>query len=161
MRVSERGRALLAAWEGGARLRAYADSGGAMTIGVGHLLTGDELSSGRVIIAGEPVPWRDGLSEAQADALLADDLGEAEAVVNSRVCRALAQNQFDALVSFTFNVGAAAFISSTLLKRINAGMLQDVPAQLRRWVYDNGARVKGLINRREAEVRLWEEGDHA
>ena len=156
MRMSEKGRALLTQWEGGARLRAYRDSGGAWTIGVGHLLKAEELDTGKVRINQSLVSWRGGLAPEQADALLAQDLGEAEAAVNSQVCHDLTQNQFDALVSFTFNVGSAAFRRSTLLRCINTGDMAGVPAQFRLWVYDNHTKVKGLINRREAEVALWE-----
>ena len=67
----------------------------------------------------------------------------------------LNQNQFDALVSFVFNVGNNAFRDSTLVKVLNAGHFDQVPTQLRRWIRDNGKIVKGLINRREKEIALW------
>jgi lysozyme len=67
----------------------------------------------------------------------------------------LNQNQFDALVSFAFNVGDGAFRSSTLLRLLNQGQYDQVPAQLRRWNMDNGHVVQGLINRRNKEIALW------
>jgi lysozyme len=75
--------------------------------------------------------------------------------VNESVTVPLNQNQFDALVSFSFNVGDNAFRGSTLLKLLNQGQYDQVPAQLRRWVRDNGHVVQGLINRREKEIVLW------
>ena len=140
--------------EGRSRL-VYLDSGGAPTIGIGHLLTKSERSSGKIIINGFPVRYRIGLSDSQIYALLKADTAESAYTVMTSVERPLTQNQFDALVSFTFNVGVPAFKTSTLLKRINSGDLGDVPTQLRRWIYDDGVVVQGLVNRREKEIKLW------
>lgn len=67
----------------------------------------------------------------------------------------LTQQQQDALVIWAFNVGRAAVARSTLLKRLNAGRYNEVPAQLKRWVYVNGKVAKGLVNRRNAEIAIW------
>jgi len=67
----------------------------------------------------------------------------------------LNRNQFTALVSFVFNVGVTAFRESTLLRVLNFGRYTEVPSQLKRWIYDNGVVVNGLINRRNAEIELW------
>jgi len=75
--------------------------------------------------------------------------------VNSGVKVALNQNQFDSLVSFTFNTGIQAFADSTLLKMLNQGNYDAVPDQLRRWVRAGGNVVQGLVNRRENEIKLW------
>lgn len=138
----------------GLRLHAYRDVAGLRTIGVGHLLTQSELSSGKILIAGEPVRWRDGLTEAQAFDLLAQDLDVAERAVED-LAPGLPDHQFDALVSFTFNVGVSAFANSTLLRRIREGRPEDVPAQMMRWNRAGGVPVKGLTRRRKAEAALW------
>lgn len=154
MQMSNEGRELLAEWEG-AEPRVYSDVAGFPTIGVGHLLTRDELSSGKIVIGGKAIRYEDGLSPEQIDALLQGDLMAPEVAVNLYVTQTLAQNQFDALVSFVFNVGRRAFAESTLLKKLNAGIFEEVPAQMRRWVYSGGRRIAGLVNRRENEVKLW------
>jgi lysozyme len=66
----------------------------------------------------------------------------------------LSQNEFDALCSFDFNTGGLG--RSTLLKRLNAGAYNEVPAQLNRWTRANGVKLAGLARRRASEVRLWQ-----
>lgn len=99
------------------------------------------------------------ITKAEAEDLLRQDLKVFEAEVKNLVNVPLTQYQFDALVSFVFNLGAANFASSTLLKRLNAGQYEDVPAQLMRW---NKARVNGklqpltgLTRRRSAEAAVF------
>lgn len=154
-RISDRGRDLLAQWEG-IRLEPYEDARGLSTIGVGHLIRFDEERRGEVRIGDRWVPYRKGLSREDAMALLGEDLQWAETVVNERAKTYLNQQQFDALTSFTFNVGASAFIESTLLRRLNTGEYAAVPAELRKWVNAGGERLRGLVNRREHEIALWE-----
>jgi lysozyme len=154
MTMSDHGRRLLALWEGFER-DVYMDVAGLPTIGVGHLLTKDELSSDRIVIGAEAVDYTVGLTEQQVYDLLGQDLARFEWAVNEPVEPELAQNQFDALVSFTFNVGGEAFRQSTLLRRLNARDFADVPNQLRRWVKSGGRKVQGLVNRRENEIKLW------
>ena len=154
MQVSENGQKKIVAWEG-FKPRAYHDAAGKLTIGVGHLLTQSELSSGKIRIQGEAVRYAAGLSDRQVLDLLGQDLKWAENAVNECVEVGLQQNQFDALVSFCFNVGATAFKNSTLLRRLNQGGYEEVPVQLRRWVHCSGAVVAGLVNRREQEIVLW------
>ena len=155
MHISQNGTKLLAEWEG-LRTEVYDDAAGLPTIGVGHLLTQDERDSGKITIQGQAVDYRQGLSEQAVLDLLAQDLERFEAAVNDGVQVALAQNQFDALVSFAFNVGVQAFKTSTLLKKLNDGFYDEVPAQLRRWTKAGGQTVQGLVNRREKEITLWE-----
>ncbi len=154
MQMSQNGRKLLQQWEG-VRLNAYKDSAGLLTIGVGHLLTKSELSSGKIDINGESVKYGNGLTSDQADALLAQDLKPAETTVNNNVKVELNQNQFDTLVSFTFNVGGGAFKGSTLLKKLNNGQYGEVSGQLMRWDKAGGKVVPGLEKRRKNEVKLW------
>ena len=156
MKVGQAGKQLFKEWEG-LRTRVYLDSGGEPTIGIGHLLTRDERASGKIWINGQPVRYENGLTEKQCWDLLDQDLDIAESAVNDRVIVPLTQNQFDALVSFAFNVGAEAFRKSTLVRVLNQGQYDQVPTQLRRWVRDNGSVVPGLVNRREKEVTLWNE----
>lgn len=125
-------------------LSVYDDVAGYPTIGVGHLIRDDDPD------------FSGGITRAEAIELLRKDLQHAESCVSGSVKVELAQNQFDALVSFVFNVGGGAFRESTLLKLLNAGKYDAVPEQLRRWNKAGGSVVQGLINRREAECRLWQ-----
>lgn len=154
MQMSENGLELLQQWEG-FKLQVYKDSAGLPTIGVGHLITKSELSSGKIVIDGVPVKYAAGLTNQQALDLLAQDVKPAEQAVNNGVKVPLNQNQFDALVSFTFNVGVGAFQSSTLLKVLNNQQYDEVPAQLLRWTRAGGQVVQGLVNRRQNEINLW------
>ncbi len=155
MKMSDRGRELLTQWEGKSA-KVYKDSAGLPTIGVGHLLTKDELASGKILILGVSTKYSEGLTTSQIDQLLVQDLAGAEGAVNSGVEAALTQNQFDALVSFVFNVGRTAFYNSTLRKVLNAGKYREVPNQLRRWNRAGGVVIAGLSNRRENEIKLFE-----
>jgi len=102
-----------------------------------------------------PVKYAGGLTQQQANDLLAQDLVPTEQAVNGGVKVALNQNQFDALTSFTFNVGIGAFRGSTLLKVLNQGQYDQVPTQLLRWTRSGGQLVQGLVNRRQNEIKLW------
>lgn len=154
MRVSKAGFALIEKWEGRV-YKPYRCPGGYLTIGVGHKMTPSELHSGYVIIDGRKVRYAGGLTDAMIDDLLAQDVLGPEDTLNFWAEAPLTQNQFDALASFIFNVGDAAFINSTLLKRLNDHQYDEVPAQLRRWVYSNGRKLRGLAGRREDEIALW------
>jgi lysozyme len=154
MQMSQHGLSLLQQWEG-FKLNVYKDSAGLPTIGVGHLLTKSELSSGKITIGGVPVRYANGLTEQQALDLLQQDLAPTTQAVTNGVKVALNQNQFDALTSFTFNVGITAFTNSTLLKLLNQGQYAQVPTQLLRWTRAAGQVVQGLVNRRQNEIKLW------
>lgn len=117
---------------------------GTLTIGWGHTGT---VRRGMTI------------SQQDADFLLAQDLGWARKAVEHWVKVPLNDNQFGSLVSFVFNVGEAAFASSTLLRVLNEGDYNAVPRQMARWdkTTINGKKVQsdGLIRRRAAEIELW------
>src|SRR3712207_5629714 len=130
--MSARGRELLVEWEGFKRT-AYRDAAGLLPIGVGHLITKEELNSRRLRLGGVAVPFDAGLSEEQVRMLLAQDLAQYEDAVRKHVLVDLDQDQFDALVSFCFNVGIDAFRKSSLVKCVNCGSLADVPDELRKW----------------------------
>lgn len=128
--------------EEGLVLTSYQDTGGVWTIGYGH--TGADAYPGRVI------------TEQEAKDILVKDVSWAAADINRLVKVPLTQNQYNALVSFDFNIGTGQFTTSTLLRRLNLGKYEDVPAQLMRWLYDNQGKPV-LTNRRKAEVALWNE----
>lgn len=156
MKTSEKAKLLIAedGWEG-TELEIYKDSAGYPTIGVGHLLTKDELASGEIFINGQVVRYLHGITQEQAIDLLEQDLVIAENSVNENVNVDLNQNQFDALVSFVFNIGINAFRESTLLRELNNGNYGAIPYQMRRWIHSGKRVIKGLVNRREKEIKLW------
>jgi lysozyme len=154
MKMSANGLNLLEQWEG-FKLKVYKDSAGLPTIGVGHLLTKSELTSGKIVIKGVTIKYAGGLTNQQVIDLLAQDVAPVGQVVTKAVTVPLTQNQFDALVSFAFNVGNAAFTGSTLLKVLNQKQYKEVPTQLLRWTRSGGKVVPGLVNRRENEIKLW------
>lgn len=153
-KVSENGISLIKKLEG-CRLTIYDDQAGLPTIGIGHLLTRTENVTGKIWISGEPYIIYNGLTEDLCTELLKQDLKVPVDTVNQAVQVRLNQNQFDALVSFVFNIGCTAFRNSTVLLVINAGRIDQVPKQLRYWVNVNGQISKGLQRRREAEIKLW------
>lgn len=152
MKTSERGIALICAHEGFVPV-AYDDFApkkalkpgdkvrGTLTIGYG--------STGPHVFIGQEI------TEAQGKELLKRDLATAEAAVNEAVRVTLKQNEFDALVSFAFNVGAGAFKGSTLLKKLNAGDRIGAADQFLRWDKSKGIALAGLTRRRLAERNLF------
>ncbi len=79
-------------------------------------------------------------------------MNEYESYINDMVTVDLKQHQFDALVSWVFNLGPTNLAASTLLKVLNAGEYDEVPAQIKRWNKAGGKVLQGLIRRREAEA---------
>ena len=144
--ISGDGIAMVKRFEG-FKAKAYLDTGKVLTIGYGH--TSD---SNYVVKAGAVI------TEAKAEELLKLDLREAEDTVSRLVKVSLNDNQFAALVSFVFNIGETQFKGSTLLRKLNKGDYASVPSELLKWVNDNGKRITGLVNRRNAEGGLWVKG---
>lgn len=124
----------------GLRLTAYIDVDGVLTIGYGH--TGPDVHVGQTITIEE------------AGRLLAGDIDEAREQTR-KLCPGLTGNRLDAITDFVFNEGSGRLEKSTLRKQILCMAFENVPAELRRWVYGNGVRLEGLVARREAEIRLW------
>ncbi len=91
----------------------------------------------------------------QADAFLREDLAVAELAVNTNVKAQMSQGQFDALVSFVFNVGAGNFVRSTLLRKLNAGDYDGAVAEFGCWVFAGKTVLPGLVRRRAAERELF------
>ena len=141
MQASQAGIDLIKRFEG-LRLKVYTCPAGVPTIGFGHT-------------AGVTMDTRP-ITEEQAEAYLKEDLKKFERGVLSAVKVPLTQGQFDALVSFSFNLGISALQGSTLLKRLNAG--QPCSDQFERWVFAGGVAMPGLRRRREAERRMFESG---
>jgi len=144
MKTSSTGRAAIARREGN-KLIAYQDSAGIWTIGVGHTSA-----------AGEPKVTKGmKITAAQSDEILSRDLAAVERDVTAAVKVPLNQNEFDALVSLVFNIGAGAFRNSTLLRKLNAGDRAGAADQFRVWnkITQGGKKVaiKGLTTRREDE----------
>ncbi len=135
MRISEKGIELIKSFEG-LRLEAYLDSVAVPTIGYGHT---------RGVKLGQTI------TQEQADALLEEDIHEFELAIQRLVHVNLTQNQFDALVSFTFNLGIGSLKQSTLLKKLNAGDITGAANEFNRWVYAGGKKLTGLVKRRSAE----------
>jgi len=147
--------------EEGCILHVYKDQAGLPTIGIGHLLRKSELDRGGIFLGGKLVSFKDGISREVAMDLLAQDLEEREKVLNSLIKVQVDQEQFDALLSFMFNIGNFGFESSTLLKELNAMHYSNIPAEMRKWnkITKGGRKVvePGLKSRREREARLFSE----
>lgn len=122
---------------------AYRDTGNVVTVCYGHTAT---------------AKMGQRLSDATCDYLLKQDVRHAEAAVKRRVTVPITQGQYDALVSFTFNLGEKQLANSTLLRKLNAGDCFGAAAQFDRWVYDNGVIYKGLVKRRADERAKFEPG---
>lgn len=146
--LSPEGAEFIASWEG-FRSTPYNDAAGHATIGYGHL-----LHYGPVTEADRD-KWGS-ISRRRALRLLSQDAQTAAQAVLEGINVPLNRNRFDALVSFTFNVGAGAFMGSSLRKTVNATAHRKVREELMRWVYAGGVVVQGLANRRKAEADLYE-----
>ncbi|OHX13336.1 lysozyme [Chromobacterium sphagni] len=141
MQTSNNGINLIKQFEG-IRLTAYQDSVGVWTIGYGH--TGADVRSGLTI------------SQNQAEQLLRTDLGRFETGVGQLVTVPLNQNQFDALVSFSYNLGLGNLKSSTLLRLLNNKDYNGAAGQFPLWDKAGGQVLAGLHKRRLAEQALFE-----
>ncbi|MDO0888510.1 lysozyme [Acinetobacter pittii] len=129
----------------GTRFKAYDDGVGVWTIGTGTT----------VYPNGVKVKKGDTCTAEQAKTYFKHDLAKFEKAVNESVTVPLTQNQFDALVSLTYNIGSGAFKSSNLLKLLNKGDYQGAADQLLRWNKAKGKVLNGLVRRREAERTLF------
>lgn len=124
----------------------YLDAAGLPTIGYGHLIRP----------GGEHKMFENGISEPAAQALLAKDVWSAERSVLRLISVPLTDGQFDALVSFTFNLGGGALQRSTLRRKVNREEHEEVPREFMRWVWAGGRKLKGLVRRRFAEAELYQ-----
>ena len=144
MRTSQAGLDLIKRWEG-LRLQAYRCSANVLTIGYGHTSA-----------AGEPkVVEGMKITQADAEAILARDLGRYEAAVSKAITRPMTQPQFDALVSLCYNIGPGAFSQSTVARRFNAGDIAGAADAILMWNKAGGKELQGLTNRRQDERRMF------
>lgn len=136
---------LIAKFEG-LKLEAYKCPAGIATIGYGSTYYSD----------GSRVKMGDKITKEQAIRLLSDTLGTYERFVDANTRDDINQNQFDALVDFAYNCGNGNLKSSTLLKKVNADPNDaNIGAEFMKWTRANGKVLKGLVNRRVAEVELY------
>jgi len=143
--VTQTGLGLIKRFEGFSPV-VYLDAAGLPTIGYGHLIrAGEDFAAG--------------VTEAQALDLLANDVQAAERSVLRLINVPLTNNEFDALVSFTFNLGAGALQRSTLRRKLNRDEREAAAEEFLKWVWAGGRRLKGLIRRRDAERALFLEPD--
>jgi lysozyme len=140
MNVSTTGINLIKNFEG-CRLTAYKCPAGVWTIGYGH--TGNDVKEGLKI------------TQEQAEEYLKKDLNSFELAVNNSVKITLSQSQFDALVSFSYNVGTGALKKSTLLKLLNKGNYKGAAEEFDKWIFAGGKKLSGLVKRRKAEKELF------
>lgn len=141
MTISENGLALIELSEGFSAT-VYYDAAGLPTVGYGHKIR-----------QGEDFP--NGVTLEQGKDILQADAAEAEGAVNELVKVPLNQNQFDALVDFTYNLGRGNLASSHLLSRLNGGNYAAVPDEMQRWVRAGEKIEPGLVTRRKREAALW------
>tara|TARA_Y100000593_G_scaffold37439_1_gene72652 strand:+ start:1171 stop:1596 length:426 start_codon:yes stop_codon:yes gene_type:complete len=139
MKISNNGLDLVKHFEG-LVLEAYKCPAGVWTIGYGHT---------------KDVQPGDSWSEDHADHMLEVEMEEYEKYINDLVEVELNQNQFDAMVSWVYNLGVGNLQSSTLLKVLNAGDYAGVPEQIMRWNKAGGKVLEGLTRRRQAEADLF------
>ncbi len=144
MHISKDGLDLICRFEGFSPV-IYICPAGYPTIGYGHLIT--EANKEQFL---------DGVDEDEALELLRKDVAVAERAVLRLISVSLTQGQFDALVSFTFNLGSGALQRSTLRRKVNREEHDDVPAELMKWVWAGGRKLKGLANRRKAEGSMYQ-----
>ena len=122
----------------------YICPAGYPTIGYGHVVKPDERQQ-----------FASGITPEQAEALLRQDVQSAERAVLRLITVPLTDGQFDALVSFTFNLGAGALQRSTLRRKVNRGDHAAMPAEFRKWVWAGGRKLEGLVRRRHSEAILY------
>lgn len=139
--VTEQGLQLIRRFEGFSAVP-YLCPAGYLTVGYGHVVQ-------------NPEAFRQPITEDEATEILALDVETAERAVLRLISVPLTDGQFDALVSFTFNLGSGTLQRSTLRRKVNREEHEDVPAEFVKWVWAGGKKLKGLIRRREAEATLY------
>lgn len=144
MKTSQVGIELISSFED-TKLQAYDDGVGVWTIGIGTTVYPNGLK----------VKKGDKCTLSQALEYLQHDLKSFEKTVNDSVKVPLSQNQFDALVSLSYNIGSGAFKNSTLLKKLNAKDYAGAADQFLVWNKGGGKVLKGLVRRRDAERELF------
>ena len=134
----------------GCKLKAYYCPANVCTIGYGHT----SAAGAPQVVDGMTI------TQAQAEDILKRDIVKYEVAVMDLVKVKLTQNQFDVLVDFAYNAGVGNLKSSTMLKKINSGDLDAVPAELMKWTKGGGKVLPGLVRRRQAAGAWWTAQDH-
>lgn len=150
--ISPAGTAFIQKWEAFSS-SLYDDVAGHCTVGFGHL-----VHKGNCDNSPSESDFTNGITKAQGTFLMASKLSEFVATVRSSVAIELTQYEFDALVSFAYNVGSRAFRDSTLLRLVNSGQWSSIRGEMLQWVNAGHKRVQGLVNRRNAEANLFLQG---
>lgn len=143
MQISKDGLDVICRYEGFSPI-IYICPAGYPTIGYGHLVT--EANKEKFL---------DGIDEDEGLELLRADVATAERAVRRWIKVPLTQGQFDALVSFTFNLGGGALQRSTLRRKVNRQDHAEVPSEFMKWVWAGGTKLNGLVRRRRAEANLY------
>ena len=138
--ITEKGLGIIKKFEGFSPT-VYICPAGYPTIGYGHVVKPHEREQ-----------FANDITPEQAEILLRQDVQTAERAVLRLITVPLTDGQFDALVSFTFNLGAGALQRSTLRRNVNRGDYAAVPAEFRKWVWAGGRKLEGLVRRREVEL---------
>jgi lysozyme len=146
--LSKGGAQFIASLEG-MRTKLYNDPAGHCTIGIGHLVHRGRCNGN------EPAEFKKGISRQRAYQLLQKDARRMEAAVNG-LGVPLNQNQFDALVSFTYNLGPGWTVQKTGIRdALKARRYRDVPREMKKWVMAGGQKLPGLVKRRNLEGKLF------
>ena len=145
MKISDKGLKLITSFEG-CILKPYKDSAGVPTIGIGTIL----YPNGHAVTMNDPE-----ITDDQAKQFLQWEVDQKTASVNKLVVVPINQNQFDALVCFSYNVGVGALGKSTLLKLLNAGNTSGAAEEFLKWDKAGGQVIAGLTRRRQAERSLF------
>jgi lysozyme len=142
MRMSAAGRGALTTREG-KRLKAYKDSVGIWTIGIGHTSAAGPPAVTPTLV----------ITDAQCDEIFARDLVKYETAVNGALTRPVSQTSFDALVSLCYNIGPGGFTKSTVVKRINAGDMNGAAEAFLMW-----NKPPEIMGRRQSERKQFLSG---
>lgn len=137
----------------GLRLKPYLCPAGLWTVGYGHVIR--DASGLPVDRAKALQQYGDGITQAQAEAMLAADVAGFTRELDALVRVPLTDPQRAALISFVFNIGLGAFRDSTLRRRLNRGEYLAVPVEMQRWVHAGKTVLAGLVARRGDEAALW------
>ena len=144
MKLSDNGYNFISSMEG-VRTKAYKDSVGIWTVGIGF-----------ITVDGQKVNENTTLTTEQIKIQFTKQIATYENAVNNSVTSQINQNQFDALVSFTFNLGTGSLKSSTLLKKVNVNPADpSITTEFSKWNKASGRVIDGLTKRRAAEAKLY------
>jgi lysozyme len=164
--ITRRGADLIKRWEGFVP-HLYICAAGCPTIGYGHVILKDDNYSNITGAKLLTIFQNSGLKAAkdaclitkkEAEKMLEKDVEKFEHAVLRYIDVPLTDGQFDALVSFTYNLGPGALQRSTLRRKVNREEHAEVPHEFRKWVFAGGRKLKGLIRRRNAEAEVYANG---